>query len=161
MDPRTRTLLEAPIGPTLLRLALPNVIVMAAQSAIGLIETYFIARLGTDSLAGMALVFPILMLFQMISAGAMGGGILSAIARALGANRREDANILVWHAVAIALALGLATTLAALACGPTLYAVMGGSGASLAAALVYSNIVFLGAIPLWLYNSLAAVIICA
>jgi len=158
MDPRTRTLLEAPIGPTLLRLALPNVIVMAAQSAIGLIETYFIARLGTDSLAGMALVFPILMLFQMISAGAMGGGILSAIARALGANRREDANILVWHAVAIALALGLATTLAALACGPMLYAVMGGSGASLAAALVYSNIVFLGAIPLWLYNSLAAVI---
>src|SRR6201997_2162799 len=104
MDPRTRSLLEAPIGPTLLRLALPNVIVMVVQASIGLIETYFIAKLGTDALAGMALVFPILMLVQMISAGAMGGGILSAIARALGSDRRVEAGVLVWHAVAIAVA---------------------------------------------------------
>src|ERR1700681_1406762 len=138
MDARTRVLLEAPIGPTLLRLALPNVIVMAVQASIGLIETYFIAKLGTDALAGMALVFPILMLIQMVSAGAMGGGILSAIARALGSNRQSDAGVLAWHAVAIAAALGLATTIAALAGGPSLYTVMGGRDASLAA-LTYSN----------------------
>src|SRR5215470_12631789 len=77
MDPRTRLLLEAPVGLTLLRLALPNVVVMVVQASIGLIETYFIAKLGTDALAGMALVFPVLMLVQMISAGAMGGGISS------------------------------------------------------------------------------------
>src|SRR5215475_14189225 len=98
MDPRTRLLLEAPIGSTLLRLAFPNVVVMVVQASIGLIETYFVAKLGTDALAGMALVFPILMLVQMISAGAMGGGILSAVARALGSNRRDDANTLAWHA---------------------------------------------------------------
>ena len=158
MDPRTRALLEAPIVPTLMRLALPNVAIMAVQSAIGLIETYFVAKLGTDALAGMALVFPILMLVQMVSAGAMGGGILSAIARALGANRHEDANLLVWHAVAIALGVGLATTLAALFGGRALYGLMGGTGASLAAAMAYSNLVFAGAVPLWLFNSLAAVI---
>jgi putative MATE family efflux protein len=158
MDPRTRVLLEAPIGPTLLRLALPNVIVMAVQASIGLIETFFIAKLGTDALAGMALVFPILMLIQMISAGAMGGGILSAIARTLGSDHRPDTGALVWHAVAIAVMLGIATTVVALAGGPRLYALMGGSGASLAAALAYSNLIFAGAIPLWLYNSLAAVI---
>ena len=78
-------LLEAPILPTLLRLAAPNVLVMLAQAAAGLIETYFIGQLGTDALAGMALVFPVVMLMQMTSAGAMGGGIASAIARALGA----------------------------------------------------------------------------
>ena len=89
IDPRTRALLEAPIGSTLLRLALPNVIVMVVQSAIGLIETYFVAKLGTDSLAGISLVFPVLMLVQMVSAGAMGGGILSAIARALGSGKRD------------------------------------------------------------------------
>src|SRR5215831_15739259 len=93
MDPRTRTLLEAPIGRTLLRLALPNVTVMVMQAAIGLIETYFVAKLGTDALAGVALVFPLLMLIQMVSAGAMGGGILSAVARTLGSNRRDDANV--------------------------------------------------------------------
>ena len=158
MDPRTRALLEAPIGPTLLRLALPNVVVMVVQSAIGLIETFFVAKLGTDALAGVALVFPLFMVVQMVSAGAMGGGILSSVARALGSNRREDANILAWHAVAIAVGLGVLTTAAAFAGGPKLYGLMGGRDGSLAAALTYSNIVFAAAIPLWLYNSLAAVI---
>jgi Na+-driven multidrug efflux pump len=115
MDARTRLLLEAPIGSTLLRLAAPNVLVMTVQALIGVLETYFVAGLGTDALAGMALVFPVLMLVQMISAGAMGGGILSAVARALGANRREDADILAWHAVAIAVGLGVFTTVAAFA----------------------------------------------
>jgi putative MATE family efflux protein len=158
MDPRTRVLLQAPIGRTLLRLALPNVIVMVVQASIGLIETYFIAKLGTDALAGMALVFPILMLVQMISAGAMGGGILSAIARALGSDRRAEAGILVWHAVAIAVALGALTSATALTGGAKLYALMGGRDGSLAAAMSYSSLVFAAAIPLWLYNSLAAVI---
>src|SRR5487761_901363 len=35
---------------------------------------------------------------------------------------------------------------------------MGGTGASLAAAVVYSNVVFAGAVLVWLFNSLAAVI---
>ena len=40
MDPRTRVLLDGPIAATLLRLAVPNVLVMVAQASIGLIETY-------------------------------------------------------------------------------------------------------------------------
>ncbi|MBB3825454.1 Na+-driven multidrug efflux pump [Xanthomonas arboricola] len=84
LDARTRLLLEAPIAPTLARLAVPNVLVMVAQASAGLIETYFVGKLGTDALAGMALVFPIVMLMQMMSSGAIGGGIASSIARALG-----------------------------------------------------------------------------
>ena len=107
LDPRTRLLLEAPIVPTLLRLALPNVLVMVAQASIGLIETWFVGKLGTDALAGMALVFPLVMLMQMTSAGAMGGGIASAIARALGRGSRAEADALVLHALVIALGFGL------------------------------------------------------
>jgi Na+-driven multidrug efflux pump len=158
MDPRTQLLLEAPIGRTILRLALPNIAVMAIQAGIGLVETYFIAKLGTDALAGLALVFPVQMLFVMITAGAMGGGILSAVSRALGSGRTDDANALVWQSVWIALALGIVTTVALLSAGHVLYSAMGGRGEALAAALVYSHVVFAGAIPLWLYNSLAAVI---
>src|SRR3954447_18532393 len=101
MDRRTRALLEAPLAGLLLRLAAPNVLLMLAQSATGLIETYFIGMLGTDALAGVSLVFPGIMLMQMISAGSMGGGISSAVARALGSRRREDAQALVWHALII------------------------------------------------------------
>ncbi|MGJ7494437.1 MATE family efflux transporter [Variovorax sp. RT4R15] len=158
LDPRTQLLLEAPIVPTLLRLAAPNVIVMVAQAAVGLIETYFVGKLGLDALAGMALAFPIVMLMQMTSAGAMGGGIASAIARALGAGRRADADALVLHAIVIALGFGVVFSLALLFGGRWLYTLMGGSGAALEAALTYSHWVFAGAILVWLFNSLAAVI---
>jgi putative MATE family efflux protein len=158
MDPRTRMLLEAPVTRTIARLALPNIVVMVVQASIGLIETYFVAKLGLDALAGMALVFPLFMLLTMVSAGAMGGGILSAVARALGAGNRERANELVWSAVAITVVLGALTTVLALAFGPKLYALMGGREGSLAAAVTYSTLVFAGAIPMWLFNSLAAVI---
>ena len=87
MSARTRRLLHGAIIPTLLALAWPNMLVMVAQAATGLIETWFVSRLGTDALAGMALVFPGFMMMTMLSAGAVGGGISSAVARALGAGR--------------------------------------------------------------------------
>ncbi|RYZ03315.1 MAG: MATE family efflux transporter, partial [Comamonadaceae bacterium] len=102
--------------------------------------------------------FPIVMLMQMTSAGAMGGGIASSIARALGAGRRADANSMVLHAVVVALGFGAAFSVALLVGGRWLYARMGGTGAALEAALVYSDWVFAGAVVVWLFNSLAAVI---
>src|SRR5437762_2813173 len=158
MDPRTRVLLEAPIASTLLRLAVPNVLIMLAQAAAGLVETYFIGKLGTDALAGVALVFPVVMLMQMMSAGAMGGGIASSIARALGAGRRADANALALHALVIALGLGAVFTIGMLGGGRWLYQAMGGNGRALEAALTYSNWVFAGAVLVWLFNSLGAVL---
>jgi putative MATE family efflux protein len=157
-DPRTRALIEGPIAATLLRLAAPNILVMVAQSSVGLVETYFVGKLGTDPLAGVALVFPVVMLMQMMSAGAMGGGMSSAIARALGGGRRADADALALHALVIALVFGLTFTIALLFAGRWLYTAMGGSGASLDAAMTYSRVVFAGAILVWLFNSLANVI---
>ena len=158
LDPRTRRLLEAPIAPTLLRLAWPNIAVMLAQASTGLIETFWVSRLGTDALAGMALVFPGFMMMQMLSAGAMGGAISSAIARALGGGRRADANALVVHAIIINLVLGLAFSVLVRAFGPTLYHALGGEGGSLEAALAYSNVVFAGTWLVWLMNALGSAI---
>src|ERR1700744_4091472 len=124
-DARTRALIEGPIAATLIRLAAPNIVVMLAQTSVGLVETYFVGKLGTAALAGVALAFPVVMLMQMMSAGAMGGGMSSAIARALGAGRRDDANALALHALVIALAFGLAFTVMVLPGGRWLYAAMG------------------------------------
>ena len=158
LSPRTRVLLQGPIVPTLLRMAWPNVLVMLAQAATGLIETWFVSRLGTDALAGMALVFPGVMLMQMISAGAMGGGISSAIARALGAGRRDEADALVLHAVVINVVLGGLFSTVMLVFGRPIYRALGGEGGALEAALSYSNVVFAGIVLLWLLNGLASVI---
>jgi putative MATE family efflux protein len=158
MSPRTRRLLHGAIVPTLLLLAWPNILVMTAQASTGLIETWWVSKLGTDALAGMALVFPGFMMMQMLSAGAIGGGISSAVARALGAGRRADADALVLHAVLINLGLGVATSVLFLAFGRQLYAAMGGRGGSLEAAMAYSNVVFAGNVLVWLMNALASVI---
>ena len=122
MDPRTRTLLEAPILPTLLRLAIPNIVTTTIQGSIGLIDIYFMAKLGTDAVAGVSLVFPGLMLMQMMSGGAMGGGISSAVARALGAGRRDDADAIVLHALVIGAIFAVFFCVAVVAGGPWLYA---------------------------------------
>src|SRR5207247_10390339 len=81
-DARTRVLLEGPIVSTLLRLATPNVLVMFVQASVGLIETYFVGKLGTDALAGVALVFPVIMLMQMMYEGALGGWMSYPLAAA-------------------------------------------------------------------------------
>jgi putative MATE family efflux protein len=156
MNPRTWRLLHGPILPTLLGMAWPNILVMLAQASTGLIETWWVSRLGTDALAGMALVFPGFMMMQMLSAGAMGGGISSAIARALGGGRRDDASALVLHALIVNGLLGLCFSAAFLLLGPQLYRSMGGQAGSLDAALQYSDVVFAGNVLVWLMNALAS-----
>jgi putative MATE family efflux protein len=158
MAARTRSLLEAPIVPTLLRLAAPNVAVMAAQAIVSTCEVYFIGWLGSEALAGGAMVYPLIMLMQTMSAGGMGGGVAAAVARALGAGRRHDAHALVLHALLIACVMGALFTTGALWGGPALYRAMGGTGDVLAAALAYSDVVFAGALSFWLLNTLASVV---
>ncbi|MGA3402933.1 MAG: MATE family efflux transporter [Acetobacteraceae bacterium] len=157
-SPRTHMLLHGSIIPTLLRLAWPNILVMLAQASTGLIETWWVSRLGTDALTGMALVFPGFMMMQMLSAGAMGGGISSAIARALGGGRRGEANALVLHAIIINVALGTVFAVLVLMFGRPLYRALGGEAGSLDAALAYSTVVFAGTPLVWLMNALASVI---
>ncbi len=156
MDPRTLALLDAPILPLLLRLAWPNVLVMLAQAATGLIETWFVGRLGTDALAGMALVFPGVMLMQMLSAGAIGGGISSATARALGRGDRRQADAVLLNALVINGVVGALFAVGVLLFGRPLYRALGGSGGAIEAALAYSNVVFAGNVLLWVMNALAS-----
>src|SRR5947208_10189949 len=105
--PRASPLLDAPILATILRLTAPSLVLALFQSTVSIADTHFVGRLGTDSLAGLALAFPLVMLLQMLSAGAMGGGVSSAIARALGANEKTQARSLVAHALVIAMVAGV------------------------------------------------------
>jgi putative MATE family efflux protein len=154
---RTRAaILHGPVTPTLLRLALPTVAVLLAQTAVNLAEACYVGLLGTDALAGVALVFPVLMLMVTMSNGGLGSGVASAVARAVGAGRQEDADALLAHAVVLALGVGLLFTAATLLGGPALYRLLGGQGGSLRAALRYSDTLFAGAVMIWVVNLLAA-----
>jgi putative MATE family efflux protein len=151
-------LLTAPILPTLLKLAIPNTIAMFGSTLVAVAETSYIGRLGTEPLAGIALVFPFVMLTQMMSAGAMGGGVSSAISRALGAGNRERAAALALHAAMIGACAGLFFTLMMLGFGREFYALLGGRGGVLEQSIQYSHVLFSGAISIWLVNTLASVV---
>ncbi|SLM64205.1 MATE family efflux transporter [Dickeya sp. DW 0440] len=149
-------MLSGPILTVMLRLALPTVAVLVVQTLVGVIETYFVSSLGADVLAGVAVVFPVLMLMQMMANGGIGGGLSSAVARASGAGRWQDAQALVWHGVIIAAVMGVAFAAALLIAGEALYHMMGVNGPALAAALTYSALVFAGAPLVWLVALLSA-----
>src|SRR5713226_532116 len=137
---RRRLLLEGPIVSTLLRLAVPNVVVNVVLIAVAVsVDAHFVGQFDPNALAGLSLVFPLLMLMQQVSNSSMGGAIASAVARAIGANRHEDASALVVHGLVIAGVMAAVFSGVLLIAGPTFYALMGGTGSTLAAAVEYSN----------------------
>ena len=151
-------LLTGPILPTLLGLAVPNVLAMLVAVLVGMAETFYIGVLGTAPLAAMAVVFPFVMLTQMLSSGAMGGGVSSAISRALGAADRQRADALAWHAVAIGLAVGIGYSLLLLGFARPLLTLLGARGEVLELALTYARPLFACAFLIWLMNTLASVL---
>jgi putative MATE family efflux protein len=155
---KANTLLTSPILPTLLRLALPNVVAMFGSTLVAVAETAYIGRLGIVPLAAIALAFPFTMLMQTTSAGAIGGSVSSAISRALGADNVDRANALAWHAATIGVLGGLFFTSMMLLFGRRLFALLGGDGAVLAEATGYATVLFSGAITIWLVNTLASIL---
>jgi putative MATE family efflux protein len=149
---------DAPAWRRILRLALPVMVVSLAQAAAQTVEVYLIGFLGTGALASYALVLPLVLLLQMTSVGAMGGGVVSAVARALGAGRTEEAGRLAVHALLIGIFMGLLFTLGVLGFGRSLFVLVGGRGAVLEGAVAYAEVLFLGAVPAWIANTLSAVL---
>ncbi len=153
---RLQAILHGPVLPTLLRLGLPTVGVLLAQTLVSVAETFWTSLLGTDVLAGVALVFPLPALMTAMSNGGIGGGVSSAIARAVGAGRQDEADALLTHALVLAIGFGLFFTVAALLAGPWLYHAMGGTGRALHAALLFSGWIFAGSVPIWIVSLVAA-----
>jgi putative MATE family efflux protein len=151
-------LLSDPILPTLLRLSLPNMGAMLATSLVAMAEMSYVGLLGTPALAGLTLVFPFVMLQQMMSGGAMGGGVSSAVARALGAVDEARANALGIHAGIIGLLAGLAMALVIYLFGPFMFALLGGRDDALAEATAYARVFSFAIIGVWMTNILAAII---
>ena len=156
---RTRLLLEGPIVSTLLRLAGPNLVVNVVLIAVTTsVDAHFVGQLGLDALAGLALVFPLIMLMQQMANMSMGGAIAAAVARAIGAGRRDDAVSLVVHALVIACGAAALFSALFLLAGPSLYGLLGGRGPILAAALEYSNVIFAGALAYWVASALTSAV---
>ncbi len=152
-------MLAGPIVPTIVALATPNVLNVAMQSLVSIADGFFVGQLGsTTALAALALVFPAQMTLGMMSAGAMGGGISSSVARALGSGNKAGAEAAAAHALAIALGMAALFAVVFVGFGRPLFGALGGSGAALDGAESFATILFLGCAAHWVANSMASVL---
>lgn len=157
LSPLSRRILEDAPFPLLVRMASPNALGFFVQASVSTAEIGFVAQLGTVPLAALALMFPGLMLMQMLANGAMGGAVSSAIARAIGAGERAKAESLIWHAMVIALVSGIAFYVAFLVVGESLLSAFGASEEVTRIAADYAGIVFAGAVVLWVTALMSSV----
>ncbi len=155
---RTQRILEGPIPAVLAAMALPNAAIVIAQSLATMADAYFLGRLGVVPLAAVALAFPVQALLSMLSQGAVGGGISSAIARALGSGDKARAEALVLHAVIISIGLGAIYTLLFAVFARETFHLLGARGAALDGTVAYAEVVFGATILIWIANSFASVL---
>jgi hypothetical protein len=150
--------LEGSIPGALLRFAAPSLLQIVVQSAIAIVEIFLLSRLGTDALAGISALFPIVTLFVAITTVGIGGAVSSAVARSLGAGNVTEAEAIAMHAIMLSLILGAISAAILIFFGSEIYGALGATGEALNQALSYSNIVFGGSISLWLLGGLTAIV---
>jgi putative MATE family efflux protein len=155
LAPRTRLLLAAPVLSALLRLSAPNLAEALARVTFLTADAVFVSWLGSDALAAVSIVFPLLLMFQSSTASGFGAGVSASIGRALGAGAHERARALAGTAVALALTAAITTTAFFVLLGPTLYHGMGARGRTLDLAVRYGAVIFGGIGCVWLMNTLA------
>jgi putative MATE family efflux protein len=141
----------------LVGMAAPSTVAFFIQGSVSLAEVWFIGQLGEISLAAIALAFPLLMLTQTLSGGAMGGAVAAAIARALGAGDIVRAERLVWHALALAVMGGVGLLVIFLLGGRAFLQFLGGEDEVLRQAYAYAVVLLSGSVFLWLIGTVTAI----
>ena len=81
------------------------------MTAVTFFDAWFVGHLGNQALASLALVFPFQALMQMMAGGAIGGGITSAIARAMGSGNFMVAKKIAFNGLLIGVCMSIIYTI--------------------------------------------------
>lgn len=143
-----------PVGKLIWKMSVPSIVGVLAYNIYNLFDTMFVSRwAGMDAVGGVAVSFPMFLFLSALSQ-TLGGGAASVVARALGANKREEAARVAGNAMALFyLSAVLVTFFGLLFLEPLLYA-MGVTDALLPYAKRYMGIILLGAVTSTGFSSL-------
>ena len=148
------------LGGSLLRalmiIAVPVVVNNLIQTGYNLTDTYWLGRVGTDSLAAINLVSPLQSMVVGFGNGiSVGGSIL--IGQFLGAGRQDKANRMANQVFSCALLFSLACSAVICAMTPVFVRWLGAAGGVLEAGVVYLRTVILDMPFLFIVNVFQAV----
>ena len=154
---RDTSLLEGPIVPSLLKLAVPIVLANVLVSAYQLTDAFWVGRLGGNAVAAVSVSFPVI--FVMIAVG-MGFGIAGStlVAQYMGAGNQRMVN----HVAGQTL-LMVATTSGALGAigyviAPGLLRLMGVEPEVFTGALAFMRVSFIGLVTVFGFSMFQAVL---
>lgn len=99
---RHAKLTTGPVGRSLIRLTLPMVMGLFGMVAFNVVDTYFVAQLGTRQLAAMSFTFPVVMFVGGIALG-LGVGAASVISRAIGEGDTQKVRRLTTHGLVLSI----------------------------------------------------------
>ena len=117
-------LTEGPVGPHLVRLTVPMIWGLLAFMTFGLVDTFFVGRLGAPELAAMSFAFPVMMVLISIAIG-LGAGTSSVLARAIGEGDQERVKRLTTDSLVLAFLVVAVVSLAGIATLEPLFALLG------------------------------------
>ena len=100
-------MLESPIEPLIVRLAIPTTISMLITSIYNMADTYFVSQISTSASGAVGIVYSVMGVIQAIGF-MIGVGSGSITSRLLGQDRREEAGRYASSAIFTALLLGVA-----------------------------------------------------
>jgi Na+-driven multidrug efflux pump len=147
---RRRRLLQGPIAPALITLAISIILGNALQSGYQLTDAFWVGRLGASAVAAVAVSFPVTFLVIALGAGlAMAGATL--IAQYMGAGRQDMVN----HVAAQTMAMVAITSVVLGTLGyivtPYLLELLSVAPDVYAGALGFMRVSFVGIIFVFLY----------
>ena len=140
---RRAKMLEGPVTKTLLQLTAPMLIALFTMMGFNIVDTYYVAQLGTEQLAAMSFTFAVVMSVQSISMG-IGMGTTAVIARVIGEGDTTTVRRLTMDAIMLGIVVALTITVVGLFTINALFGALGAEGIVLEYVGQYMSIWYLG-----------------
>lgn len=144
-DKRIRLLRDEPVSKAVNRMSLPAIIGLLVMAVYNIVDTMFVAWLGTEATGATQVVFPIMMLISSFGfAFGIGGG--SYISRLLGSKEYDMANKVATVSIGTTFILGALFTVFGLVLLEPLLVFFGASDSVMSMSKDYGLFIILGAI---------------
>jgi putative MATE family efflux protein len=130
-------------------LAIPMILEMLMESLFGVVDMFFVARLGVDSLATVALTESCLVLVFGVAMG-LSMATTAFVARRVGEKDPQGASVAAVQAIAVGLLLSILVGAAGILYAPNLLAIMGATPSVIAIGTTYTRILLGGSVTIFL-----------
>src|SRR5260370_3103295 len=135
-----RDFTEGPIGRAVFLLAIPMILEMAMESLFGIVDVFFVARLGTEAVATVALTEGMLTIVFGVAMG-LSMATTAMVARRTGEKDPRGASVAAAHSIGIGLAISAVAGVIGVTHSPKLLSLMGASPTIIQTASTYTSIV--------------------